>query len=39
MLTQEVDKCAYARTYRSVTVIHRAKRHLYWQAFISHQLN
>ncbi|VFS14312.1 Uncharacterised protein [Enterobacter cancerogenus] len=37
MLTQEVDKGAYTRTYRPVAVIHRTKRHLNGQTLICHQ--
>lgn len=39
MLTQEVNKGANARAYRSVTVIHCAKGHFDRQTFVGHQLH
>ena len=39
MFTQKIDKGTNARTHRSVAVIHRAKRHFHWQAFIGHQFH
>ena len=39
MLAQEVNKGTNARAYRSVTVIHCAKRHFDRQTFVGHQLN